>query len=173
MKQLWIGLIAALLLVPPLSAKPPAAAPTPVRAPDNALVEGQIIDSADNVTIGGWRKLWKADYAVRTHAGRVTTEAEQCCVSVFGKGNALLVIKSEAASRDAKGDPLTERIQRKLWVTKRPGEVIADCQIFWINTQLSLVDDKTDAVRSVVVEDGELVLLNWRGSGSHCAFGDE
>ena len=169
MRWKLIGMIAVWTLTPALSAKLPTAAPVP----DNAIVGGQIFSSASDLTIGGWRKLWTADYVIRASSGRVTTETSQCCVNVFGKGNALLVVKSEVASRDASGNPLTERVQRKLWVTKRANEIIADCQIFWISTQLSLVDDKTDAVRSVVVDNGELTLFNWRGSGSHCAFGDE
>ena len=84
----------------------------------------------------------------------------------------MLVVKTEALTRDAKGEPLTERVQRKLWVTKRPNEVVADCQIFWVTTQLSLVDIKTDAVRSVVVDNGELALFNWRDANGDCAYGD-
>ena len=167
MKRGSMGLMAALLLAAPLAAKVPMPAPTP----DSALVEGQVIPSVPEAVIGGWRKLWTGDHVTRTMAGRVTTESLQCCIAVFGKGNALLVLKTEALTRDAKGEPLTERIQRKLWITQRRGEQVADCQILWINPALSLVDIKSNAVRSVVVEDGQLVIFNWQDSGN-CAYGD-
>jgi len=170
MKLGWMGLMAALALTCATSDN--AGAAPPAAAPDAALAEGQIIPSAAETVVGGWKKQWTADYAVRTTQGRVTTETLQCCVNVFAKGNALLVVKTEALTRDTKGEPLTERVQRKLWVTKRPNEVVADCQIFWVTTQLSLVDIKTDAVRSVVIEDGEPVLFNWNDSKGDCAYGD-
>ncbi len=167
-----LGLSAALLLAAPLAAKTPARRPAP--APDSALALGTVIASGDNVTVAGWRELWQADYVTRAYSpSSEIIETPHCCIRVFGKGNALLVLKTDPVSRDASGKPLTERIERRLWVTKRPGEIFADCAIFWINTQLSLVDEKTDAVRSVVFADGELQLFTWRGTGSHCAFGDQ
>ena len=127
----WMGLVAAALLAPALAAKVPAAP----QASDTALAVGTIVASGDNVIVGGWRELWSTDYATRTYSpGRNVVETPQCCVRVFGKGNALLVVKTDPVSRDAKGSPLTERVARKLWVTKRPGEVIADCEIFWLST---------------------------------------
>jgi hypothetical protein len=175
MKRGSICLMAALALnfavsAPDLWAKVPAAAPA--SPPDRALPEGQIISSAPDLVIGGWRRLYQSDYAKRTPSAEATAETRQCCFSVFGKGKALLVVTSEPVSRDAKGMPQTERIQHKLWVTQRAGEVMADCTIFWLETALSLVDEKTDAVRSVVIDGGIPAMLNWRGSGDHCAFGD-
>lgn len=172
MKLRTLGLAAALLLVAPLAAKTSATRPAP--APDNALALGTVVPSGDNVTVSGWRELWQADYVTRAYTpGSDVVESPHCCIRVFGKGNALLVLKTDPVSRGPDGKPLTERVARRLWVTKRPTEIFADCEIFWINTQLSLVDDKTDAVRSVVFADGELQLFTWRGSGSHCAFGDQ
>ena len=170
MLRVWLGLMAALVLNTSVSARLLAAAPPPT--PDAALAEAQIISSDAEAIVGGWKKQWTADYAMRTTQDRVTTETPRCCVNVFAKGNALLVVKTEAVTRDAKGEPLTERVQRKLWVTRRPGEQIADCQIFWVATQLSLVDVKSSAVRSVVVDNGELVLFNWRDASGVCAYGD-
>jgi hypothetical protein len=167
-----MGLSAALLLAAPLAANAPA--PRPAPAPDSALALGTVIASGDNVSVSGWRELWQADYVTRAYTpGSDVIESSHCCIRVFGKGNAMLVLKTDPVSRGPDGKPLTERVQRRLWVTKRPGEIFADCEIFWITTQLSLVDEKTDTVRSVVFADGELQLFSWRGSGSHCAFGDQ
>ena len=73
---------------------------------------------------------------------------------------------------DGAGHPLTERIERKLWVTQRSNEDLGDCLVLWIEAALSFADGKTDMVRSVIVEGDELVLLEWKGASHYCAFGD-
>ena len=88
------------------------------------------------------------------------------------KGNAVLVLRTEAASRDASGNPLTERMVRSKWITPKPSETITDCQLLWISPQLSLYDNKSEAIRSVVIENGEFAVVSWRDPGSSCSHGD-
>lgn len=159
----WLTAAAALHLA--------TAARSATPAPDRALAEGTVISSNAEV-IGGWRKLYGFDYTKRNQLDGKVEEVQQCCFAVFEKGNALLVLRTESASRDAAGKPLTERIVRSKWVTRRPGEAVTHCEILWISPQLSLFDNKTENIRSVVIENGEFVLISWRDPGGNCAFGD-
>ena len=162
----WLAGLVALLLPQSLCAQ--GARP----APDRALAEGTIISSADDGVISGWRKLYGGTYARRVQQDLAVAESQQCCFAVFEKGHAVMVVRSEAVTRDAAGKPLTERIVRAKWITRRTAETVTDCQILWISPQLSLYDSKTAAIRSVVIENGEFVIVSWRDPGSYCSFGD-
>ena len=163
-KQLaWLAGFAALILSSPLVAKP---------APDRTLAEGTVISSRDDAVIGGWRRIYGATYAKRIRRDQSVEEVEECCFAVFDKGNATLVLRTEAVSRDSSGRVLSERIVRSKWITRKPSETITDCQILWISPQLSLYDNKTEAIRSVVIANGEFVVISWRDPGSSCSHGD-
>jgi hypothetical protein len=167
---IWLAAAAALAVPQAIFAKP--AAPARAQpAPDRALAVGTVIDS-NAETISGWRKLYGFDYTKRNQLEGKVEETEECCYAVFEKGMALLVVRTEAASRGTGSKPLTERIVRSKWITRRPDETVTDCQILWIAPQLSLFDNKTEAIRSVVIENGELVLISWRDPGTYCAHGD-
>jgi hypothetical protein len=84
----------------------------------------------------------------------------------------LLVLRTEPVARDARGKPLTERIVRSKWITRRQSESITDCQLLYLSPQLSLFDNNTEAIRSVVMDNGEFVIVSWRDPGSYCTFGD-
>ena len=160
----WLAGLAALTLASALAAKP---AP----APDRALAEGAMISSSAE-TVGGWRRVYGSTYPKRRQTDLAVDETQECCFAVFDKGNAVIVVRTEAASRDAAGKPLTERIVRSKWITRKPSETITDCQLLWIAPQLSLYDSKSEAIRSVVIENGEFVIISWRDTGSSCSFGD-
>jgi hypothetical protein len=162
----WLAGFAALALAQPLFAK------TAPAAPDSALAVGTVISSREGTVIGGWHRIYGATYVKRTHFTGVTSETSECCFAVFEKGQALLVLKTETAGLDAGGKPVTERIIGSKWITRKPSEIITDCQILWISPQLSLYDNKTEVIRSVVIENGEFVIFSWRDSGSSCSFGD-
>ena len=161
----WLAAAAALLLPKLLSAKPFPP------APDRALAEGtEISSSADH--IGGWRRVYGSTFAKRRQTGQSVEEIQECCFAVYLKGNAVLVLRTEGASRDAAGIVLTERIVRSKWITLKPSETITDCELLWISPQLSLFDHKSEAIRSVVIENGEFAIVSWRDPGSYCSHGD-
>ena len=160
----WLAGLAALTLASALAAKP---APTP----DRALAESVVI-SSNAETVGGWRKVYGSTYTKRRQTDLAVEETQECCFAVFDKGNAVMVVRTEAASRDAAGKSFTERIVRSKWITRKPSETITDCQLLWIAPQLSLYDDLSGAIRSVVIENGEFVIVSWRDPGSYCSFGD-
>lgn len=161
MKRLT-GLLAALLLT----------GAAPAQAPDSALAVGTVIASSVEAPIGGWRPLYRTDWAKRSHHDRSVTETQECCIAVYEKGMALLVLRTEPVTRGAKGEPLTERIAASKWITRRRDESVTDCQILSISPLLSLYDSKTDAIRSVAFDNGEFVIIQWRDPGGYCAFGD-
>lgn len=161
--------LAALLAALPLALQSVAAG---AQAPDRALAPGTVISSADDIVVGGWRKLYQGTYPVRAVRDRTVTESAQCCFATFEKGMALMVVRTEVVSRNARGEPLSERIVSGKWITRRRGESVTDCQILWISPQLSLYDNKTGAIRSVVLENGQFVVIQWRDPGSYCSFGD-
>ena len=141
-------------------------------AEERALAVGTVVASNDVTFIGGWRRVYGSTYAKRRFIESAVEEVQECCFAVFDKGNAVLVLRTEAVSRDAGGKPLTERIVRAKWITRKPGETITDCQLLWISPQLSLYDNKSAAIRSVVIENGEFVIVSWRDPGSYCSHGD-
>ena len=146
-----------------------AAAPP---APDHALAVGTVISSLPEAPVGGWQPLYRSNWAKRVQGDNVVTETQECCIAVYQKGLALLVLRTEPVTRNARGEPLTERIVRSKWITRRKDEIVTDCQILSISPQLSLYDNKTGAIRSVAIDNGEFVLLDWREPGGYCAFGD-
>jgi hypothetical protein len=162
----WTVSLAALLLI---AAAP---VPKPVQAPDNALAVGTVIPTAHETVVGGWRQLYRGTYAKRIRQDRSVTESEECCFAVYEKGVGLLVLRTEPVARDARGEPLTERIVRSKWITRRQSESITDCQLLYLSPQLSLFDNNTEAIRSVVMDNGEFVIVSWRDPGSYCTFGD-
>ncbi len=151
---------------------PGLAASPPAPAPDSALAEGQVIPAGDNASVGGWGRVYGSRYIEHSYIEGAGRETEKCCFSIFTRGNALMVLRTEAVTRDANGNPLTERILRNLWVTRRADEQITDCTILWIVPQLSLYDAKTEMIRSVVIQNGEFTLIEWRDPGSACSLGD-
>ena len=68
------------------------------------------------------------------------------------------MLRTEPVTRDARGEPLTERIVRSKWITRRQSEIVTDCLLLYLSPQLSLFDNKTEAIRSVVMENGEFVI---------------
>lgn len=161
----WLAACAALLITSAPAAKPPA--------PDAALAPGTIIPSANDVVLGGWRLVYRGHYTKRDQRSpQALTESMECCFATFEKGNAVLVARTEVVSRNAQGEPATERIRATKWITRKRDESITDCQLLWISPQLSLYDNKTEAIRSVVIENGEFVVIQWRDPGSYCSFGD-
>ena len=148
------------------------AIPFAALADERALAVGTVISSNDDTIIGGWRRVYGSTYAKRRQAGEAVEEAQECCFAVFDKGHAVLVLRTEAVSRDAGRTMLTERIVRAKWITRKPSETITDCQLLWISPQLSLYDNKSEAIRSVVIETGEFVIVSWRDPGSYCSHGD-
>ena len=160
---IWLAAMAALLLPPALAAKP---------APDRALAEGTVISSQDDAVIGGWRRIYGATYAKRIRRDQSVEEVEECCFAVFDKGNATLVLRTEAVSRDSSGRVLSERIVRSKWITRKPSETITDCQILWISPQPSPSDNKPEPIRSLAIANGEFVVISWRDPGSSCSHGD-
>ena len=81
----------ALSLAGPGLAAAPAAAPRP--AADGAFAIGAVIPSKDDVTIDGWRRAWGTVFVRRVQNGDTATETTHCCVSVFTRGKAYLVLK--------------------------------------------------------------------------------
>jgi hypothetical protein len=146
------------------AAAPPAA--------DHALAVGTVIASSQESPVGGWRPLYRSTWAQRVQGDNVITETQECCIAVYQKGLALLVLRAEPVTRNARGEALTERIVRSKWLTRRADEIVTDCQILSISPQLSLYDNKTGAIRSVAIDNGEFVILAWHDPGSFCSFGD-
>lgn len=144
----------------------------PAQAPDRALAVGTVISSSVEAPVGSWRPLYRSTWAKRVQHGNSVTETQECCIAVYEKGMALLVLRTEPVTRNSAGEPLTERIVRSKWVTRRASETVTDCQIVSISPQLSLYDNKTGAIRSVVIDNGEFIIIQWRDPASYCAFGD-
>lgn len=161
----WLAAMAALLLPQGLAAQPAA-------APDRALAVGTVISSADDIVIGGWRKLYRGTYAKRIQQPQSIAEAQECCFATFEKGNALVVVRTVPVTRNRADEPLTERIVDSKWITRKPSESVTDCQILYISPQLSLYDNKTEAIRSVAMDNEVFFIIQWRDPGSYCTFGD-
>jgi len=166
----WTALIAA---APLLIAAAPASQRAARPAPDSALAVGTVIPAAHDSVVGGWRQLYRTHWSRRVLQANSVAETQECCIAVFEKGMALMVLRTEPVTRNARGEPLTERVVRSKWITRRRDETITDCQILYLSPALSLYDEKTEMIRSVAIDDGEFALITWRdpGSGS-CAFGD-
>ncbi len=158
-----------LLSATPLAAKPakPAAAPPPPPIP-----VGQVIDDGLGKTISGWLYAQGSLYHKRETKGEVTTEAYECCIALFSWGKHYTVARTEALARTPTGGVTRERVTQTFRLTVRPGEIEMECWLYSLNVALSLKNPATGMVRSVIVDNETIALLEWKDSDGRCSSGD-
>ena len=164
------GLFLALLLgAAPLTAKPakPAVPPPPPPIP-----VGQVIDDGLGKTISGWLYAQGSLYHKRETKGEVTTEAYECCIALFSRGKHYTVARTEALAKTPTGGVTRERVTQTFRLTVRPGEIEMECWLYSLNVALSLKNPATGMVRSVIVDNETIALLEWKDSDGRCSSGD-
>lgn len=158
---LWAVTAAALAQGPVV---PPEQQPTEIAV-------GQVIGNEVNQVINGWTSLGGGHYARRTTANFVTTEVSVCCYSIFEKGDEYLLARSEPIARNPRGGVLAERIEAIYRIKRKPTEEITMCNILWLDLALSLYDNRSGMVRSIVVTEEGFEPVTWKGSGEACELG--
>jgi DNA-binding beta-propeller fold protein YncE len=139
---------------------------------ENTIKAGQVIGGEPGQTINGWTQVSGGLYPHRVTSNFVTKEVYDCCQSVFRRGNAYLVTRGEAVAKKPTGGVDAERILATMTIIKRASETAAECSILWLNPALSLYDEKTKVVRSVIISGDEFVTLTWTDNNNFCDLGD-
>jgi hypothetical protein len=111
-------------------------------------------------------------YSNRSTQGHVTTEIDVCCYEVFQRGTSILIARTEPVARREKGGVIAERVLATMTITKRFTEIEGMCSLLWIKPALSLYDNRTKTVRSVIINGNDFVTMSWSDPGGYCGFGD-
>lgn len=144
--------------------------PAVMAAPQAPVAVGQVITSASDEPVAGWRRFSGAMFAARATASGVTTETLACCVVVLMKGGDYVVARTEAVERNARGGVVSERVLGAYSLTRSAAETPVECGLFWISPAFSLKDKTTQMVRSVVVTDKGFETLTWKDPDRRCDY---
>ncbi|MBN8500426.1 MAG: hypothetical protein J0M19_04670 [Sphingomonadales bacterium] len=136
------------------------------------LAVGQVLDDSMGKSVNGWLHMQGSMYTTRSTKNSVTTETQACCVAVLKRGTSYIVARTEVMARNPTGGVIKERIASLRRIDARPGEDLIDCSLFSLNLALSLKNEKTRMVRSVVVDDGGLAVIEWKDTDGRCSLGD-
>lgn len=153
-----------LVIAAPLTAKP-AKPPLPV-APGIAV--GQVLNNTLGKTVNGWLHNQGSMFGTSETKDSVTTIKLDCCIAVFSKGNSFIVARTEPLARNPAGGVIREKVIAVQRIDLRPGEVETQCSLFVLDLVVSVRNPKSGWVRSVVVSEGTLGLLEWRDNSGRC-----
>lgn len=167
MKNRLLLLATALLATAPLDAKPAARR----AAVDNGIYIGQILVDANGKVINGWQSKGGAMYQTRPGAGLAPGDAYECCIHLFQKGSKYIVARTVAVERASDGGVIKERVAAMARITAQRGEEETTCEGTGSYLALSLKNERSGMVRSIVVSPkGELSELLWKDSKGLCGY---
>lgn len=133
---------------------------------------GMIIGSNHGQTINGWEDRGGGLYPKRTFERGVAVERNECCDTIFKKGDTYTVAISEAVGRNATGGVLAERIVTTKEVQPAAGFEETDCSLLWISPALSFYNPQNDMAISYVIVDDEVHEIRYIDLDNNCYQGD-
>ena len=166
LRSILFALLAA--VAAPSAAQPSAEAPA-----DDTIRLGQVLDDTLGTSVNGWQHSRGSMYTIRETADGVTTEKLTCCVAEFHRENSYIVAVTEPLARNPDGGVIKERVIALVRLDAGPDESYSECGLFGLNLGLSLKDEKTGMVRSVVIDQGGLQTFEWKDSEGRCGYGDD
>jgi hypothetical protein len=144
-------------------------------APPGAATDiavGQVIANEPGQTLNGWTHNGGGLYPLRRTQNYVTTETSECCYAHFQKGNEHLVLVTSSLARKPTGGELASRVVRRFKIRQQPGEQTVSCSLLWIDPALSLYNESTKMVRSVVITGDQFTVVSWKDDIHGCVLGD-
>lgn len=146
------------------------AAPALAATPAPGITVGQVLDDTLGKPVNGWLHTQGSMFTSFETKDGVRTGKLDCCIAVFRKGRSYIVARTEPLAHNAKGGVIKEKVVAIKRLDMRPGEVETMCELFSLQLELSVHNPKTRMVRSVVVENGALGLLEWLDTSGQCGF---
>jgi hypothetical protein len=151
--------VAMLLAVPALAAPP---------AP--SIKVGQVLDDTLGKTVNGWEHTQGSMFTSFEFKNGVQTGKLDCCIAVFRKARSFMVALTEPVARNKTGGVIKEKVLAVLRIDLRPGEEEMSCGLFSLQIILSVKNPKTNWVRSVIVDQSALGMLEWRDTKGQCGI---
>jgi hypothetical protein len=133
---------------------------------------GLIIGSNNGQTINGWEDRGGGLYPQRSYERGAAVERNECCYSIFKKGDAYTVAISVAVGRNATGGVLAERVVATREIQTPVGYEETDCSLLWIDPALSFYNPKNDMAISYVIVDNEVHEIRYVDLDNNCYQGD-
>lgn len=137
-------------------------------APAPGIKPGLVLNDTLGQTVNGWLHASGAMFTVLKNRNGVWIREDDCCVATFQKGQSYIIARTLPLTRSPNGGVIKERVLETRRIDVRPGEEGVGCNAFGLQFHMSLKNPKTLAVRSVVIHDGKLGLLEWKDNGNYC-----
>lgn len=139
-------------------------------APAPSIPIGLVLDDTLGKTVKGWFHAQGTMFSVSKTKDGVTTSELDCCIAVFTRAKSYIVARTEPLARNATGGVIKEKVVAVRRIDTRPGELEMVCSLYSLQTAISLKNRKTNMVRSIVVDEGALGLLEWKDSEGRCGI---
>lgn len=147
--------------------------PPPVIAQDTSgLRVGQVIGNELGQVINGWKQQGGELVQTRVTENYITREIDECCVTIFTKGNVYQFAITEPIARTRRGGVEAERITILWNFTPAAGEEPVDCNLMWIRPVASFSTGPGKVIRSVIYNGEEFTVIRWFDPGMYCSRAD-